>query len=114
MLPGNSFALLIFNYCTAGQKNISYSLLSIPLKTVITQQCRAPQQSHIAGVVERVVFALSEGPPAVVELLAHAGDHLTEDLPSGSSQFNLLQFQKVQGCRKKLLRKQREVAHVVG
>lgn len=38
-----------------------------------------------------------------MKLLAHAEDHLTEDFPSGSTQFNLLQFQKVQRCSKKFL-----------
>lgn len=39
----------------------------------------------------------------VMELLAHAVDHLTENFPSASAQFNLLQFQKVQSSSKKFL-----------
>lgn len=58
---------------------------------------------HIVSIVQGVIFALSEGPPAVMELLTHTEYHLTEDFPSGSTQFNLLQFQKVQCCCKKFL-----------
>lgn len=58
---------------------------------------------HIIGVVQWIVFTLADRTPMVMELLTHAVDHLTEDFSSGSTQFNLLQFQKVQSSSKKFL-----------
>lgn len=63
---------------------------------MIQMQRYSLSRPHIICVVQGVIFALSEGPPAVMKLLVHAEDHLTEDFPSGSTKFNLLQLQKVQ------------------
>ncbi|TNN32184.1 hypothetical protein EYF80_057657 [Liparis tanakae] len=59
-----------------------------------------PQLYSQDGAVELVVPL---GHQAVMELFAHTEHHFTEDFPSGSTQFNLLQFQKVQRCCKKFL-----------
>lgn len=58
---------------------------------------------HIIGVVQWIIFTLADRTPMVMELLANAVDHLTENFPSASAQFNLLQFQKVQSSSKKFL-----------
>lgn len=58
---------------------------------------------HITGVVQWIIFTLADRTPMVMELLAHAVDHLTQNFSSGSTQFNLLQFQKVQSSAKKFL-----------
>lgn len=50
---------------------------------------------HIIGVVQRIRFALPDSAPVVMELLTNAEDHLTLNLSSGPTKFNLLQFQKV-------------------
>lgn len=50
---------------------------------------------HIICVVQRIVFALPDSAPVVMELLINAEDYLTQNLSSGPTKFNLLQFQKV-------------------
>lgn len=50
---------------------------------------------HIICVVQRIVFALPDSAPVVMELLTNAEDHLAQNLSSGPTKFNLLQFQKV-------------------
>lgn len=61
------------------------------------------------GVVQWIIFALPDRAPVVMELLAHAVDHLTENFSSGSTQFNLLQFQKVQCSCKKFLQNKHSI-----
>lgn len=61
------------------------------------------------GVVQWIIFALPDRAPVFMELLAHAVDHLTENFSSGSTQFNLLQFQKVQCSCKKFLQNKHSI-----
>lgn len=52
-------------------------------------------RSHIIRIIQGVIFALSDGPPAVMKLLAHAEHHLAQDFPPGATQFDLFQFEEI-------------------